>query len=162
MGCLESLLAQANETREADFFTAPALMLAFTTLQQGQLSAAQVVAVRAFVVKTFKPVTPGSNNQHYQRAVGLTLAARSFPDAAAAAGWKRYAEQVWGLVAAVGATVGAVDGLADGLALGKTLGLSLGLGVGAHVSKQSHSHSGNPDDSYGSETTLLPCVNTMF
>ena len=71
-GSLAALAAQANATREADFFTSHPMMLAYTVLRPaGKLSARQAAAVRAFVAKAFRTQTPASNNQHYQRAAGL-------------------------------------------------------------------------------------------
>eukprot|EP01052_Picozoa_sp_SAG31_P025078 SAG31_NODE_2176_length_6256_cov_1.835797_3_plen_873_part_00 len=99
IGCAMALVAQVNATRESSFFTAPALMLAYTTLLRGSaLSPAQDAAIRRFVEKTFKAVAPGSNNQHYQRAVGLLLAAQSFPAAQLAESWTGYAQAVWAAV----------------------------------------------------------------
>ena len=96
---LATLAAQANVTREADFFTSHPMMLAYTMLQPaGRLSVQQVAAVRAFVAKAFRTQTPASNNQHYQRAAGLALAAQTFPTLPLAKKWMAYSEAVWALV----------------------------------------------------------------
>ena len=104
VGDLRKLVAQVNDTRTADFFTSPALMLAFTALQRGGvLAAADEAATRSYAIKTFKPEAPvDSNNQHYQRAVGLGLAARAFPGVPQATAWQKYAEDVWSLVENLG------------------------------------------------------------
>lgn len=104
LGDLRRLVAQVNDTRTADFFTSPALMLAFTALQRGGvLAAADEAATRSYAAKTFKPAAPvDSNNQHYQRAVGLGLAAQAFPGVPEATAWQKYAEDVWSLVETLG------------------------------------------------------------
>ncbi len=101
---IRRLVEQVNQTKTADFFTSPSLMLAFAALKRaGVLSAADEAAVRTYATKTFKPAVPAdSNNQHYQRAVGLELAAQAFPDAPQATVWQEYAEDVWSLVDALG------------------------------------------------------------
>ena len=100
---LRQLVAQLNATKTADFFTAPALMLAYNALERAEaLPAEDASAVRGYALKTFKPEAPASNNQHYQRAVGLGLAAQAFPSAPQAAAWMKYAADVWALVEALG------------------------------------------------------------
>ena len=74
-------------------------MLAYTTLRDaGLLSLADTKLGQAFAQKTFQPQAPASDNQHYQRAAGLILAAQTFPNASRAAEWRKYATAVWQLV----------------------------------------------------------------
>ena len=94
-----ALVAQANITRKVDFFTSYPMMLAYTQLSRhGLLTAKEAMAVRDMVSKTFAATTPGSNNQHYQRAAGLVLAAYTYPNATKAAGWLAYGKAVLKLV----------------------------------------------------------------
>jgi hypothetical protein len=103
VGNLMALAAQANATREVDFFTSHPMMLAYTLLQPaGKLSTEQDAAVRTFVSKTFRTQTPASNNQHYQRAAGLALAAQTFPALPLAKKWLTYSQAVFALVVKCG------------------------------------------------------------
>jgi hypothetical protein len=102
-GNLLSLVAQSNVTHSVDFFTSHPMMASFNRLAAaGALTAAETAATKAMVIKTFETETPESNNQHYQRAAGLLLAAETFPDAAKAPLWRQYAESVFSLVTAAG------------------------------------------------------------
>ena len=100
---LTALVAQANATRSVDFFTSYPMARAFQLLRDGtKLSSAEAAAAQAMVEKTFKPALPGSNNQHYQRAAGLALAAQLFPKAKKTASWTQYAKAVMKLVSSAG------------------------------------------------------------
>lgn len=101
--CFMRLVAQANSTKVVSFFTNYPMMLAYADLYDGgSLSPSETAATEAMVIKTFQPQPPESNNQHYQRAAGLVLAARIFPHVASANEWLSYGSAVMKIVTDAG------------------------------------------------------------